>query len=60
MCATFGAPFVGNDVLADLVYDKGWQHTFLHVVNRQDIVPRVLICKWDSAPTPHSAADPRL
>ncbi len=28
MCATFGAPFVG----IDLVYENKWEHRFLYIV----------------------------
>ena len=50
MCTTFGAPFVGNDVLGDEVERLEWQNAFLHVVNRHDIVPRLLLSKAESAP----------
>ncbi len=49
MCTTFGAPFVGNDVLGDEVEHLKWQNAFLHVVNRHDIVPRLLLSKAESA-----------
>ena len=51
MCTTFGAPFVGNDVLGDEVERLQWQNAFLHVVNRHDIVPRLLLSKAESAPS---------
>lgn len=42
------APFVGSEALADLVYENEWEHRFLHIVRRQDIVSRLLIAKPES------------
>ncbi len=50
MCTTFGAPFVGNDVLGDEVERLQWQNAFLHVVGHHDIVPRLLLCKAEGTP----------
>lgn len=48
VCATFGAPFMGNKALADLVYENKWDHRLLHIVRRQDAVLRLLIAKAES------------
>ncbi len=56
MCATFVAPFVGNEALADLVYEKKWEHRFLHIVRRQDVVPRLLIATPESEYPPTSCS----
>lgn len=48
LCITFGSPFVGNAVLANIMREKGWDRHFLHVVSRHDIVPRLLISHCES------------
>ncbi|KAK9809597.1 hypothetical protein WJX73_006366 [Symbiochloris irregularis] len=44
-CITFGAPLIGDYNLQRYINEAGWQHDFLQVCSRHDIVPRMLISK---------------
>ena len=44
-CVTFGSPLVGSEDIEDTVRERGWCSSFLHLVGRQDVVPRLLLAK---------------
>jgi hypothetical protein len=42
LCITFGSPLLGNAPLSLSVLHNRWSGNFCHVINRHDIVPRLL------------------
>eukprot|EP00253_Pinus_taeda_P015146 PITA_15146 len=47
-CITFGCPLVGDVNLVEAVGRENWAGNFLHVVSKNDIVPRMLLAPVES------------
>ena len=50
-CYTFAAPLVGDSQLGAAITANGWAESFMHVVWRHDIVPRLLLSPGNLLPS---------
>eukprot|EP00253_Pinus_taeda_P024863 PITA_24863 len=57
-CITFGCPLVGDVNLVEAVGRENWAGNFLHVVSKNDIVPRMLLAPVESISEPLIAIFP--
>jgi len=57
-CITFGCPLVGDVNLVEAVGRENWAGNFLHVVSKNDIVPRILLAPVESISEPLIAIFP--